>query len=107
MSFAEYRKSNSGVPPEFDGKLGKYVLDLAMTKNDTGPRQGGIYETGRIEAYGERGVWVPDGMTAAEIMIGAKAVSRAFDIDDFQARSIVRVVLEAIRQHTSAETPDR
>ena len=52
-------------------------------------------------------MWVPDGMTATEIMIGARAVSRAFDIDDFQARSIVRVVLEAIRQCTSPETRDR
>lgn len=51
----------------------------------------------RTEGYGDRGVFVPDGMTAAEIMLGAAAIESRFGLDHYEARSIVRVVLAALR----------
>ena len=53
---------------------------------------------GTREAYGGRGVFVPHGMTAAEIMIGARVLTERWEIQHYEARSMVRDVLEAIRQ---------
>jgi hypothetical protein len=56
-----------------------------------------ITGSGSIECYGERGVWVPDGVTAHEIMVGAAVLEQAYEVDHYTARSMVRRVLEAIR----------
>ena len=55
-------------------------------------RQGGT-----IESYGERGVWVPHGLDVADLMIGAFAIKREFDLGEYEARSIVKEVLQAIQ----------
>ena len=55
-------------------------------------------EHGTREAYGGRGVFVPHGMTAAEIMIGASVLTERWEIQHYDARIMVRDVLEAIRQ---------
>jgi hypothetical protein len=52
---------------------------------------------GESDAYEGRGVWVPDGMTAAEIMEGARVLEDKFGVEHYTARSMVRNVLEAIR----------
>ena len=57
---------------------------------------------GRAEAYGDRGVYVPPGMTAAEIFEGAKALINALDnvgidMDIYTAQSAVTAVLKKIR----------
>lgn len=53
-------------------------------------------EAGKIEAYGNRGVWVPDGMTAREIMVGAAILEREFDVPPYESRDMVRSVLSAL-----------
>lgn len=50
---------------------------------------------------------MPDGMSAEEIMVAAKAISRAFEIEDFLARNIVTVALEAARQCKIQGTPPK
>lgn len=52
---------------------------------------------GTREAYGDRGVFVPNGMTAAEIMVGAAVLTERWDIQHYDACSMVISVLEAIR----------
>lgn len=52
---------------------------------------------GSVEVYGGRGIWVPEGMTAAEIVLGGRAVEDRYDLDKFTARSIVMTVLETVR----------
>jgi hypothetical protein len=54
-------------------------------------------QAGDVGVYGKRGVYVPDGMTAAEIMIGASAIEKKFGIEHYEARSIVRDVIAAIK----------
>jgi hypothetical protein len=58
---------------------------------------------GKIDGYGGRGVFVPPGMTAAEIMIGARVLTERWDVQHYEARSMVRDVLEAIRSAPSEE----
>lgn len=53
------------------------------------------------QSYGLRGVYVPRGMTADEIMIGAEVLERAFDVEPYTSRSMVRAVLAAIRSGTT------
>lgn len=53
-------------------------------------------QAGKIEAYGNRGVWVPNGMTAHEIMTGAAILEREFDIPPYESRDMVRAVLSAL-----------
>ncbi len=55
-----------------------------------------------IETYEGRGVWVPPGMTAHEIMIGAAVLVEKFGVEHYEARSMVRWVLEAIRNMPDA-----
>src|SRR6185436_13939211 len=52
--------------------------------------------SGCLASYEGRGLWVPPGMTAQEIMIGAAALER-FGVEHYEARSMVREVLSAIR----------
>lgn len=54
-------------------------------------------QDGSYGSYGGHGVWVPLGMTAAEIMIGASVLSERFEVEHYEARSMVRAVLSAIR----------
>lgn len=49
------------------------------------------------QAYGDRGVYVPDGMSALEIMEGAAALEREYEVAPYTARSMVRSVLRAIK----------
>ena len=56
-----------------------------------------VIGNGTIARYRGRGVFVPPGMTAAEIMIGARVLEERWDIQHYQARDMVRDVLEAIR----------
>ena len=67
------------------------------------PRDGG-----KIEAYGTRGIYVPPGMTAAEIFEGAKALQRemdrlSHDVTLYDAQSIVVAILRTIRSPDVAE----
>jgi len=57
---------------------------------------------GRTEAYEERGVWVPNGLSVDEVMTAAAALERKYDFDPYTARSIVRTVLLAIRSGKQA-----
>lgn len=60
-------------------------------------------EKGSVQAYGKRGVWTPSQMTATEIMHGAAVLERKWKIDHYQARSMVRAVLRAIRLPSQRE----
>ena len=53
-------------------------------------------QAGTIEVYGDRGVWVPSGLSSRDIMEGAKVLVRDFDVSPYTARNMVRVVLLAI-----------
>lgn len=57
----------------------------------------GPEKAGAPDQYGLRGVWVPAGMTAREIMEGADVLSEQFGVEHYEARSMVRVMLERIR----------
>jgi hypothetical protein len=77
---------------------------------DTDRRQGGgaaaLGKPGRDgtgEAFGTQGVWVPKGMTAREIMVGAEVLEKQFDVPPYQSRSMVRAILDAIRAIGSQE----
>lgn len=52
----------------------------------------------KIENYAGRGVYVPEGMNAAEIMAGARVLESRFDVPPFLSRSMVREVLAALRE---------
>jgi hypothetical protein len=51
---------------------------------------------GEGQIYEGHGVWVPPGMTARDIMVGAAVLERDFEISHYTARSIVRAILRAI-----------
>lgn len=55
-------------------------------------------QAGTIEGYEGRGVWVPEGMDARDIMEGAKALEMAWDIAPFISRAMVCDVLTAIQR---------
>jgi hypothetical protein len=61
------------------------------------PLAGRPSSEGAVKAFGSRGVWVPKGMAAAEIMAGAAALQKRFKVDHYEARSMARAVLEAAR----------
>ena len=50
-----------------------------------------------LQVYGSRGLWVPKGMTAGDIMIGTEVLEQRFGVEHYTARSMVRAVLEALR----------
>lgn len=58
---------------------------------------------GHAESFGQRGVWVPPGLTAREIMVGAAVLESKFGIEHYEARSMVRWVLQAIRDMPTAD----
>ena len=68
--------------------------------SDSPAPQGDGAPDGKIEGFGDRGVWVPRGMTPHEIMAGARVLEDQFDIPPYQSRSMVRAVLAAIRSIT-------
>ena len=67
---------------------------------------------GSIQSYGDRGVYVPNGMTAAEIVEGANVLQKELDRDwidmgHYRACEIVCEILRVIRPlgPGSGETP--
>lgn len=62
-------------------------------------------QAGTIETYQGRGVWVPEGLTARDIMEGAKVLERDYDIAPFTSREMVCQVLFAL--HLAANHPAR
>jgi hypothetical protein len=62
---------------------------------------------GSVQACGSRGVWVPDGMTAEMVMVGATILEREFGIEPYRSRSMVRSVWEAISQIKGERVEDR
>jgi hypothetical protein len=62
-----------------------------------------LRQAGTIEGYEGRGVWVPDGLSARDIMEGAKVLERDFDVAPYTSRSMVRQVLLAMRSAIAAE----
>ena len=58
-------------------------------------------QAGTVEKYGKRGVWVPEGMSAADIMAGAQVLERDFGITPFTSREAMRAILSAIRPANS------
>lgn len=59
----------------------------------TEPRQAGT-----IESYEGRGVWVPEGLTAREVMVGAAILEKELDAPPYSARVVASMLLEAVRQ---------
>ena len=53
---------------------------------------------GRIETYGGHGLWVPNGLTAAEIVEGGQMIADRFEINKHTARSIVIALLTETRR---------
>lgn len=53
-------------------------------------------QAGTIEGYEGRGVWVPEGMNAHDIMEGAKALQSQFEVAPYTACEMARVVLLAV-----------
>lgn len=58
-------------------------------------------ESGTIQGFAGRGVFVPEGLTAEEIMAGAAVLERRFDIAPYISRVIVCDILLAIKQRGS------
>jgi hypothetical protein len=54
-------------------------------------------DAGRIEAVGERGVWVPEGLTGPMIMAGATALVEIYDLPPYTARSMATDAWFAMR----------
>ena len=69
---------------------------MHLTK--TGDLQTGLVrQAGTIESYNGRGVWVPQGMTAGQIMAGADVLEQTYDVAPYTSRNMVIAILEAIR----------
>ena len=64
-------------------------------------------QAGAIESYKGRGVWVPRGLTAAQIMEGAWALERQFEVAPFISRAMVVAVLEAAQISEHPRRSDR
>ncbi|MEW9838691.1 hypothetical protein, partial [Mesorhizobium marinum] len=61
-------------------------------------REGVDKKAGTIEGYEGRGVWVPEGLSARDIMEGAKVLERDYDVAPYTARDMVRTVLIALEE---------
>jgi hypothetical protein len=91
------------IGPERDAPPGTTMADRA---SDVGTealpsKEGALFACcGRVKSCGDRGVYVPDGMTATEIIEGAHALVRDFELDTYTARNMVRTVLLAVRGGT-------
>ena len=58
-----------------------------------------------IQTYGDRAVYVPKGMSAAEIVEGALVLEREFDIGHYTASVMVEKVLEAVNRLRQGNGP--
>ena len=58
-------------------------------------------QAGTIEGYGKRGVWVPDGMSARDIMEGAHVLEDMFDVPPYESREMMRAILAVISPSAS------
>ena len=68
---------------------------MHLTKVGESPFEG--RQAGTIETYKGRGVWVPRGFTAAEIMEAAWVLERRFDVAPFVSRLMAEAALTAAR----------
>lgn len=50
-----------------------------------------------IDVYKNRGVWVPEGMTAAEMMESSRVLEREFHIAPYTSGAMVIAVLQKVR----------
>ena len=76
-----------------------------MTKADESSNRSAdrpAHVASELSTYGERGVWAPSGLTAEEIMVGTEVLERRFSIEHYEARSMVRAVLTALRNRQPA-----
>jgi hypothetical protein len=64
-------------------------------------------DDGEPQIFEGHGVWVPKGMTAHEIMVGAQVLQDRFEISPYTARAMVRAVLSAIWKPQIVEEKDR
>ena len=55
-------------------------------------------QAGAIQEYNGRAVFVPHGMTAAEIMEAAGVLEREFEVEPYLSRHMAVAVLTAARQ---------
>jgi hypothetical protein len=55
-------------------------------------------QAGTCEVYDGRGVWVPHGLSASDIMKGARVLEEQFDVAPYVSRAMVCAVLEALSQ---------
>lgn len=62
----------------------------------------GQADAAETQVYEGRGVYVPDGMTAREIVEGARVLERSFGVPPYISRMMVREVLVAMRQAKDA-----
>jgi hypothetical protein len=65
-------------------------------------------QAGTIEEHEGRGVWVPKGMNVRDIMAGASALERQFEIAPYTARDMAIAVLQAAQPNPAsrAETDE-
>ncbi len=52
----------------------------------------------RTQNYEGRGVYVPDGMSADEIMHAADVLEREFEIEPYTSRAMARAVLQTLKR---------
>lgn len=60
-------------------------------------------QAGTYESYEGRGVWVPRGLTAAQIMCGARVLERDFGVAPFISRAMVSAILAVSLPDCQAE----
>ncbi|CAH2409367.1 hypothetical protein [Mesorhizobium escarrei] len=53
-------------------------------------------QAGKIEVYEKRGAWVPEGLTAREIIEGAKVLEQDFEVPPYVSRAMVSAVLQRL-----------
>jgi hypothetical protein len=70
-----------------------------MSSSEAAPQGDGVpgFE-GTIEGFEGRGVYVPPGMTAREVMVGARVLEKMYDVPPYESRSMTRAILRAIRE---------
>lgn len=54
-------------------------------------------QAGSVETYEGRGVWVPDGLSARDIMVAAFVLEQNFDVAPYMSRDMAIQVLRAIQ----------
>lgn len=75
---------------------------IGLTKQVCAPHNSGQQASaGTIEGFEGRGVWVPYGLTARDIMVGAAAIE-ALGEAPYTARAYATAVLTALREDREA-----